>query len=82
MGWIGYSDQTVRDNCKRALLEGYTRFKAKVGHSIEQDKKRLALIREQIGPQNLLMVDANQKWDVDAAISWMKELKGLPAAVD
>jgi L-fuconate dehydratase len=65
----------VRDNCKQALLEGYTRFKAKVGDSIENDKKRLALIREQIGSQHLLMVDANQKWDVNTAIAWMKELK-------
>lgn len=74
VGWLGYSDDTVRDNCKQALLDGYTRFKAKVGDSIENDKKRLALIRDQIGSQNLLLVDANQKWDVDTAITWMKEL--------
>ena len=74
VGWLGYSDQTVRENCRKAMLDGYTRFKAKVGDNLEDDKKRLALIRSEIGPENLLMVDANQKWDVDQAISWMKQL--------
>ncbi|CAG2100962.1 unnamed protein product [Medioppia subpectinata] len=35
---------------------------------------RLAIIREEIGYENLLMVDANQKWDVNEAIEWMKQL--------
>jgi len=74
VGWLGYSDQTVRENCRKALLDGYTRFKAKVGLNVEEDKKRLALIRSEIGYDKLLMVDANQKWDVDEAIDWMKQL--------
>lgn len=32
------------------------------------------LIRETIGPESKLMVDANQKWSVDEAIDWMEEL--------
>lgn len=74
VGWLGYSDQTVKENCRKALLDGYTRFKAKVGDNLEDDKKRLQLIRGEIGYENILMVDANQKWDVDTAITWMAEL--------
>jgi L-fuconate dehydratase len=31
-------------------------------------------VREEIGPDRVLMVDANQVWDVDQAIDWMREL--------
>ena len=34
----------------------------------------MRIIREEIGPQRRLMVDANQVWDVDQAIAWMREL--------
>ena len=33
-----------------------------------------AIIREEIGPERKLMMDANQVWDVPEAIAWMKEL--------
>lgn len=74
MGWVGYTDKKRREMCREAMKDGYTRFKAKVGTSIEADKHRLKIIREEIGYENLLMVDANQVWNVDEAISWMKEL--------
>ena len=41
---------------------------------LEQDRRRASIIRDEIGPDNLLMMDANQVWDVDDAIAWMKEL--------
>lgn len=75
VGWLGYSDEKVSSLCKAALLDGYTRFKVKVGDDVEFDKKRLKLIRNEIGPDSILMVDANQKWDVKQAIEWMKQLK-------
>lgn len=75
VGWLGYTDDKVRSLCKSALLDGYTRFKVKVGDDLAFDQKRLKLIREEIGPQSVLMVDANQKWDVKQAIDWMKQLK-------
>lgn len=73
-GWLGYDEERVRILCREALVDGYTRFKAKVGDNVEQDKRRLALIRDEIGYENTLMVDANQKWDVNVAIEWMKQL--------
>src|SRR4029077_16071707 len=33
--------------------------------------------REAIGPTNTLMIDANQRWDVGTAISWVKALAGV-----
>jgi len=46
----------------------------KVGGPIEDDLRRAAIIREEIGPDRLLMMDANQVWDVDEAIANMSRL--------
>jgi L-fuconate dehydratase len=73
-GWLGYSDEKVRALCEAAIAEGFTHIKMKVGVSREADTRRAALIRSVIGPDKYLMVDANQVWDVDEAIDWMKSL--------
>ena len=44
------------------LKEGYSAFKLKVGFGREKDLKNLKLMREIIGPDNRLMIDANQAW--------------------
>ena len=46
----------------------------KVGRDIGDDLRRARIVREAIGPDNLLMMDANQTWDVATAISWMEPL--------
>jgi L-fuconate dehydratase len=74
VGWLGYSDEKVRQLCREALAEGWTHFKMKVGARLEDDVRRAALLREEIGPDNLLMMDANQTWDVGQAIANMERL--------
>jgi L-fuconate dehydratase len=49
-------------------------MKMKVGGPIEDDVRRARIIREEIGPDALLMMDANQIWDVDEAIANMARL--------
>lgn len=75
IGWLGYSDEKVQELCKKFLDLGFTSFKAKVGQNIKDDINRCRLIREIIGYENKLMLDANQIWDVKEAIEWMKQLK-------
>jgi L-fuconate dehydratase len=74
VGWLGYDDDKVRRLCEEALAEGWTRFKMKVGGDLADDVRRARIVRASIGPQNLLMMDANQRWDVGTAISWMNTL--------
>lgn len=74
VGWLGYSDDAVRQLCRKALAEGWTQFKIKVGASLEEDMRRAALVREEIGPASKLMADANQRWDVAEAIDRTKAL--------
>ncbi|XP_055884340.1 mitochondrial enolase superfamily member 1-like isoform X1 [Biomphalaria glabrata] len=72
--WLGYSDDKIERLCKEAQAQGFTRFKMKVGSDLEDDKRRAKILRQTMGPDNLLMVDANQKWEVQEAIDWMREL--------
>jgi L-fuconate dehydratase len=74
IGWLGYGDDKVRRLSTEALAAGWTRFKMKVGADLDDDVRRAALVRDAIGPDNLLMMDANQRWDVATAIDWMKPL--------
>ncbi|MEO3431826.1 L-fuconate dehydratase [Inquilinus sp. CAU 1745] len=73
-GWLGYPDDKVRRLCREALAEGWTHIKIKVGGDLDDDVRRCAIVREEIGPDRKLMVDANQKWDVPTAIAWMHQL--------
>jgi L-fuconate dehydratase len=73
-GWLGYSDDKIRALMREALAEGWTHFKMKVGADIEDDLRRAALIREEIGAGRHLMMDANQVWGVEEAIANMKRL--------
>ncbi|KAK6292830.1 hypothetical protein J4Q44_G00363310 [Coregonus suidteri] len=72
--WLGYSDQLLKQLCTDALNDGWTKFKVKVGADLEDDIRRCSLIRQMIGPNNTLMIDANQRWDVGEAITWVTRL--------
>jgi L-fuconate dehydratase len=74
VGWLGYDDAKIRRLCREALADGWTRFKLKVGADVEDDVRRARLVREEIGPDRMLAVDANQRWGVDEAIAWMARL--------
>ncbi len=74
-GWLGYSDIKMRQLCREAKAEGFKHMKIKVGRDLDDDMRRAAIIREEIGDELRLMMDANQKWDVDEAIKNMQSLK-------
>jgi L-fuconate dehydratase len=74
VGWLGYPDDKVRRLCREGVGEGWSQFKMKVGGSLEDDVRRAALVREEIGPERKLMMDANQAWDVGQAIENMRRL--------
>ncbi len=73
-GWLGYGDEKLRRLCQQAVDAGFSHIKLKVGRDIEDDIRRVRIAREVIGPERKLMIDANQVWEVDAAIPWVKAL--------
>ena len=67
-GWLGYSDEKIRTLASEAMDAGFTHLKLKVGGDLESDLRRARLLRQAIGPQRKLMLDANQVWGIDQAI--------------
>jgi L-fuconate dehydratase len=73
-GWLGYPDDKIRQLCREGIAGGWNHFKIKVGRDLADDIRRCRIMRDEIGWERKLMVDANQFWDVPQAIAWMKEL--------
>ncbi|XTZ16899.1 enolase C-terminal domain-like protein [Micromonospora echinospora] len=74
VGWLGYPDEKVRALTREAYAAGWRAMKMKVGGPPADDLRRARIIRAEIGPDALLMMDANQVWDVDEAITNMTAL--------
>jgi L-fuconate dehydratase len=73
-GWLGYSDEKLRALCREAVAAGWRHVKIKVGQRIDDDLRRARIVREEIGPDRRLMMDANQVWEVGDAIANVKRL--------
>jgi L-fuconate dehydratase len=73
-GWLGYSEEKIRRLAREGVAEGWTHFKQKVGGNLEEDMRRATILREEIGWDRKLMMDANQVWDVDETVSNMRKL--------
>jgi L-fuconate dehydratase len=77
-GWFNYSDERIRDNCKKAISSGFTAMKLKVGSKdIERDIRRAHLVREVAGCDARLMLDANQQWTLPQALKACKSLESM-----
>ena len=73
-GWIGYREDTLPERAREALAAGFTHLKLKVGGDIDVDLRRARLVRDAIGPDHRLSLDANQAWGVDEAIEAIRRL--------
>lgn len=74
-GWLGYSDEKIVALLEEYMSKGWKHFKIKVGTDLEADVKRLQLIRNTVGSEVSLMVDANQQWDVQQSIKHINAYK-------
>jgi L-fuconate dehydratase len=79
-GWLGYSDEKLARLASQAVDDGFRTIKLKVGLNIEDDVRRCRIARRAIGPKVALAVDANQRWDIGAAIAWLKQLEPFQIA--
>jgi L-fuconate dehydratase len=73
-GWIGYSDEKIEALANQAMAAGFTHLKLKVGGEPESDLRRARILRAAIGPDRRMMLDANQVWGVEQAITAMRAL--------
>ncbi|WP_327433837.1 L-fuconate dehydratase [Streptomyces sp. NBC_01236] len=73
-GWLGYSDEKLTRLAAEAVADGFTQIKLKVGADLADDVRRCRVARSTVGPDIRIAIDANQRWNVDEAITWTKAL--------
>ncbi len=78
VGWFNYDDEQVRENCRRAIADGFTAMKLKVGsRDPERDLRRAHIVREAAGTGARVMVDANQQWTLPQALEICERLRAV-----
>ena len=77
VGWLNRPLREMVDLSEQAVKrDGFTALKLKVGKpDVEEDCERVAKVREAVGPQTTIMVDANQSWAIDTAIARVQRLQ-------
>jgi L-alanine-DL-glutamate epimerase-like enolase superfamily enzyme len=77
-GWLHLPQEELVANAAKAMTRGFHGFKAKIGKpSAAEDLARLSAVREVIGPDAALMVDANQAFTRDEAVRRARMLEPL-----
>jgi L-fuconate dehydratase len=78
VGWFHYEDTKVRDEAVRALEQGFRAFKLKVGSPDgKRDVRRAFLLREALGTDVRIMLDANQQWTLPQALEMCRSLRPM-----
>ncbi len=78
IGWFNYPDEKVRENTHKAVSEGFTAMKLKVGSTDpERDIRRARIVRDAAGSQVKVMLDANQQWTLPQALKICRELQAM-----
>jgi len=77
----GKDNIELKDEIQKLVSNGHKGFKGKVGGlTLKEDIKRMEIVRENIGPDNFLMIDVNRAWDLKTAIEGAKALEYLNPA--
>ncbi len=78
VGWFNYDDEKVKLNCRKAIDEGFTAMKLKVGSADPaRDIRRANIVRNEAGNNVKVMLDANQQWTLPQALKICNELKSI-----
>jgi L-alanine-DL-glutamate epimerase-like enolase superfamily enzyme len=69
VGWINFSVEELKPIAEKAMAQGFTGVKMKVGSpTLEEDVARIEVVRSVVGKQTRVMVDANQVFSVQEAL--------------
>lgn len=60
-----------------AVEQGFSALKLKVGIDSEKDIQRVKAIRDAVGPDMKIRLDANQGWEVDEAIATIRKIEDM-----
>jgi muconate cycloisomerase len=70
-----YDPERARRRATELIAAGFTTIKVKVGVIPVEDVERVQIVREVIGPNVNLTIDANGGWDVETAIRCIRQLE-------
>ena len=78
VGWLQYEDSQIKTLAREAMGRGFRALKLKVGsHDEQRDLRRASMLRELVGPDALIMLDANQRWTLPVAIRMCQALRTM-----
>lgn len=78
VGWFNYPDEQVVANVRRAVENGFTAIKLKVGSKDPmRDIRRAMMVREAAGDSVRIMLDANQQWTLPEALAICPKLQAM-----
>jgi L-alanine-DL-glutamate epimerase-like enolase superfamily enzyme len=77
IGWLSIPDDKLVDGAKRVIeKDGFKAIKIKVGSANPYiDIKRVEKVRSAIGPDIMLAIDGNGKWDLPTCIKFCREVE-------
>jgi len=76
-----YEPERASARAKELVAAGFTTIKVKVGRDATADVERVRVVREAIGPELELTIDANCGWQVDTAIRAIREMADYKVAL-
>jgi len=75
----GKDDAALRAEMRGYLARGYTVVKMKIGGApLDEDRRRIEAVLDEIGPHAKLAVDANGRFDLSTAIAYATMLRDYP----
>lgn len=76
VGYLFIDEPEANARKAAAFVEaGYSELKLKVGRDFGQDHDTIAAIRDEVGSEVKIRIDANMIWSVPAAIKWIRGLE-------
>ena len=80
-GWTSYADDELVEEITGMVRDGYQMVKFKVGveggHNIRRDVRRVAAVRDAVGPEIGIMLDANNCWDAATGVQFANRVRDL-----
>jgi L-fuconate dehydratase len=78
VGWFQYEDSQLKDLARQSREKGFHAFKLKVGsRDGQRDVRRAFMLREFVGANALIMLDANQQWTLPRALEMCHNLRDM-----
>src|SRR6266852_5958434 len=78
VGWFQYEDSQLKDLARQSKEKGFRAFKLKVGsRDGQRDVRRAFMLREFVGANALIMLDANQQWTLPRALEMCHNLRDM-----